>query len=200
MIPAISFAYENPELDIMDRQPRKAKLDHLVNAKLISFAYLQIGVIQASAGMYTYFLILNDFGIRPQALWKMALLEGPIPNENDTYDPNDDDATNGSRYGHTGLDKPEEEKLDDDGNITYPGWISLGWDSARSARFDVRLFYGSTFTPADRDGKREFDNRTPDDWTVCRYDPNNADLPKFYKTSHISNWPICYSTEALKYA
>jgi sodium/potassium-transporting ATPase subunit alpha len=65
MIPAISFAYENPELDIMDRQPRKAKMDHLVNTKLISFAYLQIGVIQASAGMYTYFLILNDFGIRP---------------------------------------------------------------------------------------------------------------------------------------
>jgi len=39
MIPAISFAYENPELDIMDRVPRKSKLDHLVNAKLISFAY-----------------------------------------------------------------------------------------------------------------------------------------------------------------
>jgi sodium/potassium-transporting ATPase subunit alpha len=40
MIPAISFAYENPELDIMERAPRKSKLDHLVNAKLISFAYL----------------------------------------------------------------------------------------------------------------------------------------------------------------
>jgi len=94
MIPAISFAYENPELDIMDRQPRKAKLDHLVNAKLISFAYLQIGVIQASAGMYTYFLILNDFGIRPQALWRLALLEGPIPNKDDTYDPNAKDLEN----------------------------------------------------------------------------------------------------------
>ena len=69
MVPAISFAYENPELDIMDRVPRNSKRDHLVNAKLISFAYFQIGVIQASAGMYTYFLILNDFGFRPSGLW-----------------------------------------------------------------------------------------------------------------------------------
>ena len=45
MVPAISFAYENAELDIMDRFPRNSKRDHLVNAKLISYSYLQIGVI-----------------------------------------------------------------------------------------------------------------------------------------------------------
>jgi len=85
MIPAISFAYENPELDIMDRVPRNSKLDHLVNAKLISFAYFQIGVIQASAGMYTYFLILNDFGIRPSSTWWLSQRIGPLPNPNDIY-------------------------------------------------------------------------------------------------------------------
>lgn len=40
MVPAISFAYENPELDIMERFPRSAKRDGLVNAKLISYSYL----------------------------------------------------------------------------------------------------------------------------------------------------------------
>lgn len=40
MIPAISFAYENPELDIMERFPRNSKRDHLVSAKLFSFSYL----------------------------------------------------------------------------------------------------------------------------------------------------------------
>jgi sodium/potassium-transporting ATPase subunit alpha len=45
MVPAISFAYENPELDIMERKPRNSKRDHLVNTKLIAFAYLQIGVV-----------------------------------------------------------------------------------------------------------------------------------------------------------
>jgi sodium/potassium-transporting ATPase subunit alpha len=86
MIPAISFAYENPELDIMDRQPRNSKRDHLVNTKLISFAYAQIGVIQASAGIYTYFLILNDFGIRPSTVWFLALLKNPQPKDTDLYD------------------------------------------------------------------------------------------------------------------
>jgi len=85
MIPAISFAYENPELDIMDRVPRNSKRDHLVNTKLISFAYLQIGVIQASAGMYTYFLILNDFGIRPSTIWFMSEIVAPLPKVTDSF-------------------------------------------------------------------------------------------------------------------
>lgn len=87
MVPAISFAYENPELDIMDRVPRNSKRDHLVNAKLISFAYLQIGVIQASAGIYTYFMIMNDFGIRPGTVWFLSLKKAPFPLPTDKYDP-----------------------------------------------------------------------------------------------------------------
>jgi sodium/potassium-transporting ATPase subunit alpha len=81
MIPAISFAYENTEADIMDRVPRNAKLDHLVNSKLISFAYLQIGVIQASAGMYTYFYVLNDFGVRPGGLFRLSGKYGAFPDD-----------------------------------------------------------------------------------------------------------------------
>jgi len=87
MIPAISFAYENPELDIMDRVPRNSKRDHLVNTKLICFAYLQIGVIQASAGMYTYFLILNDYGIRPHTVWGLSILKNEMPRDTDVYNP-----------------------------------------------------------------------------------------------------------------
>jgi len=39
-------------------------------------------------------------------------------------------------------------------------------------------------------------------WTECRWDPSVKDaIPNFYKFSNNSNyWPICYSTEALKYA
>jgi len=88
MIPAISFAYEHPELDIMDRVPRNSKRDHLVNTKLICFAYLQIGVIQASAGMYTYFLILNDYGIRPHTLWGLSILKNEMPRATDVYNAN----------------------------------------------------------------------------------------------------------------
>ena len=55
MIPAISLAYEEPESDIMKRRPRNPVHDKLVNFRLISFAYLQIGVIQAKSYFY-----LND--------------------------------------------------------------------------------------------------------------------------------------------
>lgn len=42
-VPAISLAYEAAESDIMKRQPRNPKTDKLVNEKLISMAYGQIG-------------------------------------------------------------------------------------------------------------------------------------------------------------
>jgi sodium/potassium-transporting ATPase subunit alpha len=40
MWPAIALAYERGELDIMERQPRNSKRDHLVSAKLMSFCYV----------------------------------------------------------------------------------------------------------------------------------------------------------------
>ncbi len=49
MIPAISFAYETREADIMNRPPRNAHSDHLVNLKLLLFTYLHIGVLQVRA-------------------------------------------------------------------------------------------------------------------------------------------------------
>ena len=42
ILPAISFAYEEAEIDIMTRKPRK-KDDHLVSVKLITHAYLLQG-------------------------------------------------------------------------------------------------------------------------------------------------------------
>merc|ERR1712032_250119 len=58
MVPAISMAYEFAESDIMKRQPRNPFTDKLVNERLISMAYGQIGMIQASAGFFVYFVIM----------------------------------------------------------------------------------------------------------------------------------------------
>lgn len=165
MIPAISFAYENAELDIMERYPRNSKRDHLVNAKLISFAYLQIGMVQASAGFFTYFYILNDYGLRPMTAFNLALEEGYLPNPNDTYQPNLDNKGN-TNYG----------------NVDYKG--VLDWNGTRHNKVDFRLFYTG------RDG---------DSWSKCRWSNLNEGLP-FYRNSHVSESPICYTTEALRYA
>ncbi len=44
MVPAISLAYEKPESDIMKRKPRDPVNDKLVNERLISISYGQIGM------------------------------------------------------------------------------------------------------------------------------------------------------------
>jgi magnesium-transporting ATPase (P-type) len=62
MVPAISMAWENKEADIMKRPPRDQHKDRLVTRKLVSFAYLQVGVIQAIAGFYSYMVVMGDYG------------------------------------------------------------------------------------------------------------------------------------------
>jgi len=69
MVPAISMAYEQAESDIMKRQPRNPFTDKLVNERLISMAYGQIGMIQASAGFFVYFVILCENGFWPSKLF-----------------------------------------------------------------------------------------------------------------------------------
>merc|ERR1711884_548556 len=69
MVPAISMAYEQAESDIMKRPPRNPFTDKLVNERLISMAYGQIGMIQASAGFFVYFVILAENGFWPSRLF-----------------------------------------------------------------------------------------------------------------------------------
>ncbi|XP_066508073.1 sodium/potassium-transporting ATPase subunit alpha-2 isoform X2 [Hoplias malabaricus] len=85
MVPAISLAYETAESDIMKRQPRNPKTDKLVNERLISMAYGQIGMIQALAGFFTYFVILAENGFLPYTLLGIRL-EWDDRNVNDVED------------------------------------------------------------------------------------------------------------------
>merc|ERR1719383_724044 len=69
MAPAISMAYETKESNIMRRKPRDPEKDKLVTAKLVLFAYLQIGMIQALAGFYAYMVVLwGEANIHPYSL------------------------------------------------------------------------------------------------------------------------------------
>ena len=85
MIPSISFAYENPENDIMLRNPRSQKRDHLINLKMVSFSYLQTGFMQALAGFFTYFVVLHDYGFKPSVLFGIEKHSGQVPNRSDVY-------------------------------------------------------------------------------------------------------------------
>jgi len=39
--------------------------------------------------MYTYFLILNDFGVRPATVWKLSEQRQPRPKDTDVYNPDE---------------------------------------------------------------------------------------------------------------
>ena len=53
----------------MKRMPRDPQHDKLVNHRLISMAYGQIGMIQASAGFFVYFVIMAENGFWPSRLF-----------------------------------------------------------------------------------------------------------------------------------
>ena len=54
--PAISLAYEKTEDDIMDRPPRNCKTDRLVSFRLLSYSYMQAGVIEVFWCFIAYFV------------------------------------------------------------------------------------------------------------------------------------------------
>uniref|UniRef100_A0A6G1SCH9 Na(+)/K(+)-exchanging ATPase n=1 Tax=Aceria tosichella TaxID=561515 RepID=A0A6G1SCH9_9ACAR len=73
VLPAISLAYEKAESDIMKRRPRNVKSDNLVNSRLISFAYWQIGVMQAAAGFFVYAVIMMESGFWVSRLYNIRV-------------------------------------------------------------------------------------------------------------------------------
>ena len=181
MYPAISFAYENVELDIMDRFPRNSKRDHLVNAKLISFAYLQIGIVQAAAGFFTYFYIMNDYGFTPGALFGLTQIKSHRPLDSDVYNP-------ALKYkGNTcvAIAKGEATVIGGAAELCKENEEeTLDMLTSQMGAIDVRLFFWE---------------RPYDDWSKCRWDPK-GDMPHFWSYSHVSANQVCYTIEALYYA
>jgi len=122
MLPAISFAKEEAELDIMERKPRNNKRDHLVSTKLIMWSYTLTGVVQGMGGMLVYFMIMNDYGIKPYSLFWINSEEGYFPKETDVYNPA---LVN---YGNSNKGNPDfKAKLD--------------WFATTTNKMDIRLFY-----------------------------------------------------------
>mmetsp|Transcript_63044 Transcript_63044/g.172985 ORF Transcript_63044/g.172985 Transcript_63044/m.172985 type:complete len:1610 (+) Transcript_63044:203-5032(+) len=70
MIPSIAMAGEPPEKPLMLQPPRKLKTEPIITFKMIFFSYFQIGVIQAFAGMYAYFVVMADYGFSPAHLYE----------------------------------------------------------------------------------------------------------------------------------
>ena len=60
--PALSLAYEEAEVDVMTRRPRKPE-EHLVSGKLLVHAYGHMGSIATVGGFFTYHIVMTCYGL-----------------------------------------------------------------------------------------------------------------------------------------
>ncbi|MDP3028648.1 MAG: cation-transporting P-type ATPase [Deltaproteobacteria bacterium] len=61
MLPALALGAEKPTQEVM-RQPPRSPKERLLNLKLLSRAYLFLGPIEAAAGLFGFFYVLNTGG------------------------------------------------------------------------------------------------------------------------------------------
>lgn len=96
ILPAISFAYEKAEADIMKIAPRNRHVDKLVTPQLVCWSYVQIGIIQAFAAFTTFFFVLNREGFSTDFIMNglRAELLGTNWNDEGNFDPNDPEKNN----------------------------------------------------------------------------------------------------------
>ena len=102
ILPAISFAYEKAEIDIMTRSPRKST-DHLVSIRLITHAYLLHGWVLCSCAFFNYFTVLYGMGFAPFTVFQMQFQNyANFPVEPTEFRPNAPDLGNPMLTGENG--------------------------------------------------------------------------------------------------
>jgi len=125
IVPAIGMGYEKGEQDIMIRKPRNSKTDHLVTVNLITYSYVQLGIIETFAGFYAYFVAFYDYGFYPGFLFFLALdTDGTEPNGSDEFD--DRDKYNGNTAAR--------ENGGDTGDL-------IDWNTDKQNDIDMRVWY-----------------------------------------------------------
>jgi sodium/potassium-transporting ATPase subunit alpha len=178
LIPAIAMAYELGELDLMTRKPRSRE-DHMVTMTLMSQAYGFMGWIQFWGGMMAYFVVFHDFGFPPSSLMNIANEKYVDANLGDTYNPAH--PTFGNSYAYTFLGTGACPNPDTDPKYTMVDWVYLA-----SATSDLRM---TLLTCKVTGGVVAF-TQTITNYGECLVQ----------QISPFTNLPVCYTTEAAKYA
>jgi len=176
IIPAIAFASEEAELGIMLRPPRK-KTDHMVTRKLLTCVYGTAGIFQSLGGFLSYFIVMRDFGYPIAELIGLSTQKGIRPMEGDIYDPDAPYFGNTSEEFRTYCDNCMRTGVGCDlDNFEAPNWLDN-----TDKHIDLRLFY----LQCSQQGIFHTANLAN-----CRVK----------QISRISEVPICFTPDALKYA
>jgi len=83
-----------------------------------------MGILEAAAGMFTYFYVMNDYGFKPMTVLFLNDLKGYYPDPNDVYNPDLPNFGN-SNYGNSAFHS------------------IVNWGLSYQSTMDTRLFYGS---------------------------------------------------------
>lgn len=184
IFPLISFAYEDSELDIMTRLPR-SPTEHLITIRLMTYVYLQTGIIQTAAGFMSYLIVFQAFGFPPAAI--LRILNKPYfpHNLEDPYDPK------APFYGNTNVhcvgDELQVIDMDGHDSLSKNSLIgaSIDWVSTQDKDQDLRMGYLDLNGPCSVNNIKE---------------AGQFGVSEVFQISPMTKRPVCYSTEALKYA
>jgi sodium/potassium-transporting ATPase subunit alpha len=177
LIPDIALAYELGELDLMTRRPRN-KEEHMVTLTLMAQAYGYMGWIEFWGAMLCYFVIFNDFGFPPAQLIGVANTNMTKSNPGDQYNPTH--PTFGNSYLFDNFYTQGVCPSTSDGNTQMVDWISTN-----SADHDLRM---TMLDCSVSSGTVTFTQKIK--WGECIVQ----------QISPFTNKPVCYTTEAAKYA
>jgi sodium/potassium-transporting ATPase subunit alpha len=174
MLPAISFAYEEGELDLMTRKPRN-KLEHLVTMKLMAQSYGYIGFTQCWGALFAYYTVVNDFGFLPGQLNGKASIMVIPHASTDVYNPTS------PYFGNSVLAANFANSCPSSASSRY---ALLDWVYTVHAFQDLRMI---TLNCAVVNGNAVYSQMFT--WGSCNV----------FQISPITNRPVCYSTEGVKY-
>jgi sodium/potassium-transporting ATPase subunit alpha len=127
--------------------------------------------------MYAYFMVFNDFGFPPSQLLLTANLPSYTSNPGDIYNPSHPTFGNSYLYANYQTTCPSTS----DANYNMVDWVYL-----QSAQYDLRVIMLKCSVV---NGKAVF-SQAIQSWGTCNVQ----------QISPYTNKPVCYTTEACKYA
>ncbi|KAL4441170.1 hypothetical protein ABPG74_002120 [Tetrahymena malaccensis] len=186
--PAISLAYEEAELDVMTRKPRK-KTDHLCSLKLVTIAYFQMGQMESAAGFLGYYTMFNYFGFPVTQLFGLANTSGYKPKKDDFNNDNINPKTNKpDPYFNQALYEAAGNQYDCRRNKSGAQSIKsdINWQLVTDGNYDLR----KSLLKCNEDTGDWYPSVN---WSEC-------DVKSSKTNSIVTGQTACYSTEAVKWA
>ncbi len=171
-IPAITYAWEEGEEGIMTRMPR-FRDDHLVNSRLLGQCVGWMGISSFFCSMAAYYFCMLDFGFPPGSLWGKSNIGILVPGLDDHYNPTD------PHFGNSHL-----AEFSTCAQFRAASDIT-DWINSTHPEADLRM---SALICHEQAGRLVFEQNMR--FGECR----------LQQLSVSTGRPICYSTEATKYA